>query len=71
MSGVCLDEYQTVDLLVVTNNGSYRYRFLHVMCAFSKAMVTELWYVEEFDVLALALDGKMKVRKFRLGCSKA
>lgn len=35
-----------------------------------QAMVTELWYVEEFDVLALALDGKMKVRKFRLGCSK-
>jgi len=35
-----------------------------------QAMVTELWYVEEFDVLALALDGKMKVRKFQLGCSK-
>ncbi|KAG5522817.1 hypothetical protein RHGRI_034835 [Rhododendron griersonianum] len=34
------------------------------------AMVSELWYVEEFDVLALALDGKMKVRKFQLGCSQ-
>ncbi|XP_058195234.1 uncharacterized protein LOC131311700 [Rhododendron vialii] len=35
-----------------------------------QAMVSELWYVEEFDVLALALDGKMKVRKFQLGCSQ-
>ncbi|XP_028068547.1 uncharacterized protein LOC114271138 isoform X2 [Camellia sinensis] len=35
-----------------------------------EATVTELWYVEEFDVLALALDGKIKVRKFQLGCSK-
>ncbi|KAI8528909.1 hypothetical protein RHMOL_Rhmol12G0184500 [Rhododendron molle] len=35
-----------------------------------QATVSELWYVEEFDVLALALDGKMKVRKFQLGCSQ-
>ncbi|XAR50066.1 hypothetical protein NMG60_11004292 [Bertholletia excelsa] len=35
-----------------------------------QATVTELWYVEEFDVLALALEGRMKVRKFQLGCSK-
>ncbi|KAF9625976.1 hypothetical protein IFM89_028362 [Coptis chinensis] len=36
----------------------------------NRAMVSELWYVEEFDVLALALDGRMKTRKYRLGCSK-
>ncbi|KAJ4712130.1 Transmembrane protein [Melia azedarach] len=36
----------------------------------SKAVVSELWYVEEHDVLALALDGRMKVRKFPLGCSR-
>ncbi|XP_050225790.1 uncharacterized protein LOC126675225 isoform X2 [Mercurialis annua] len=34
----------------------------------SKAIVSELWYVEEYDVLALALDGRMKVRRFQLGC---
>ncbi|GAA0184528.1 hypothetical protein LIER_31816 [Lithospermum erythrorhizon] len=33
-----------------------------------KAEITELWYVEEYDVLALALDGRMKARKFKLGC---
>ncbi|KAK9116759.1 hypothetical protein Sjap_015706 [Stephania japonica] len=37
----------------------------------SKAIVSELWYVEEFDVLALALNGKIKERRFRLGCSAA
>ncbi|KAK6795484.1 hypothetical protein RDI58_008937 [Solanum bulbocastanum] len=36
----------------------------------TKATVGELWYVEEYDILALALDGRMKVRKFQLGCSK-
>lgn len=36
----------------------------------TKATVSELWYVEEYDILALALDGRMKVRKFQLGCSK-
>ncbi|KAK1359811.1 Transcription factor bHLH47-like [Heracleum sosnowskyi] len=36
-----------------------------------QATVTELWYVEEYDVLALALNGRMKTRKFQLGCSKA
>ncbi|KAL8097966.1 uncharacterized protein LOC141687274 isoform X2 [Apium graveolens] len=36
-----------------------------------QATITELWYVEEYDVLALALNGRMKARKFRLGCSKA
>lgn len=35
-----------------------------------QAVVSELWYVEEFDVLALALNGRMKTRKFHLGCSK-
>lgn len=35
-----------------------------------QATVTELWYVEELDVLALALDGRMKVHKFQIGCSK-
>ncbi|OMO79106.1 hypothetical protein COLO4_24542 [Corchorus olitorius] len=34
-----------------------------------KAMVSELWYVEEYDVLALALNGRMKVRRFQLDCS--
>ncbi|XP_058083831.1 uncharacterized protein LOC131231594 [Magnolia sinica] len=34
-----------------------------------KAVVSELWFVEELDVLALALNGRMKVRKFHLGCS--
>ncbi|GAV73018.1 hypothetical protein CFOL_v3_16505 [Cephalotus follicularis] len=33
------------------------------------ATVFDLWYVEEYDVLALALDGRMKVRRFQLGCS--
>lgn len=36
-----------------------------------QATVSELWYVEEYDVLALALNGRMKTRKFQLGCSKA
>ncbi|GAB4860734.1 hypothetical protein Ancab_035897 [Ancistrocladus abbreviatus] len=36
-----------------------------------KAVVSELWYVEEFDLLALAMNGRMKVRRFQLGCSKA
>ncbi|KAH1126662.1 hypothetical protein AAZX31_06G183700 [Glycine max] len=35
-----------------------------------KAVVSELWYVEEYDVLALALNGRMNTRKFRLRCSK-
>jgi hypothetical protein len=34
-----------------------------------QAVVSELWYVEEYDLLALALDGRMKVRRFQLGCS--
>ncbi|KAL3528365.1 hypothetical protein ACH5RR_007687 [Cinchona calisaya] len=36
-----------------------------------QAIVSELWYVEEYDVLALALNGRMKARKFKFGCSKA
>ncbi|KAL0701737.1 hypothetical protein Bca4012_057859 [Brassica carinata] len=36
-----------------------------------KALVSELWYVEEFDLLALALGGRMKVRSFPLGCAKS
>ncbi|CAK7333255.1 unnamed protein product [Dovyalis caffra] len=35
-----------------------------------EAVVSELWYVEEYDVLALALDGRMKVRSFKLGCRR-
>nr|TKR65748.1 hypothetical protein D5086_0000317720 [Populus alba] len=35
-----------------------------------EAVVSELWYVEEYDVLALALDGRMKVSRFKLGCSR-
>ncbi|KAM7266854.1 hypothetical protein ACFE04_009020 [Oxalis oulophora] len=33
-----------------------------------EATVHELWYVEEYDLLALAVDGRMKVRRFQLGC---
>lgn len=33
-----------------------------------QAAVSELWYVEEYDLLALALEGRMKVRRFQLGC---
>ncbi|WCJ35953.1 hypothetical protein M5689_017176 [Euphorbia peplus] len=36
----------------------------------TEAVVSELWYVEEYDLLALALDGKMKVRKFQLACKR-
>ncbi|VVA95260.1 unnamed protein product [Arabis nemorensis] len=36
-----------------------------------KALVSELWYVEEYDLLALALNGRMKVRSFPLGCAKS
>ncbi|KAL0421919.1 UNVERIFIED_CONTAM: hypothetical protein Slati_3214800 [Sesamum latifolium] len=36
-----------------------------------KATVSELWYVEEYDLLALAVNGNMKTRKFKLGCSEA
>ncbi|PQM41809.1 uncharacterized protein Pyn_09341 [Prunus yedoensis var. nudiflora] len=35
-----------------------------------EAVVSELWYVEEFDVLALALNGRMKMRRFQLGSSR-
>lgn len=35
-----------------------------------KAVVSELWYVEEYDLLALALDGRMKIRRFPLSCSR-
>ncbi|KAK9684562.1 hypothetical protein RND81_10G218500 [Saponaria officinalis] len=35
-----------------------------------QAAVTELWYVEELDVLALALNGRMKVRRLQLSCSQ-
>lgn len=33
-----------------------------------QATVSELWFVEEYDVLALALNGRMKVKQFQLGC---
>nr|KAJ0203752.1 hypothetical protein LSAT_V11C500235950 [Lactuca sativa] len=36
----------------------------------TEATISELWYVEEYDVLALALDGKMKLRRFKFGCWK-
>lgn len=35
-----------------------------------QAKASELWYVEEYDVLALALNGKMKVRRLDLGCNE-
>ncbi|XP_076891512.1 uncharacterized protein LOC143542942 [Bidens hawaiensis] len=37
----------------------------------TKVIISELWYVEEYDVLALALDGKMKIHRFQFGCLKA
>ncbi|KAJ9568107.1 hypothetical protein OSB04_004073 [Centaurea solstitialis] len=37
----------------------------------TKATISELWYVEEYDVLALALDGSTKIRRFQFGCSEA
>lgn len=39
------------------------------ICGF-QATISELWYVEEYDVLALALNGKMKVRRLHLGCNR-
>ncbi|XP_010939522.1 uncharacterized protein [Elaeis guineensis] len=33
-----------------------------------EATVSELWFVEEYDVLALALNGRIKTRRFHLGC---
>ncbi|KAF7107373.1 hypothetical protein CFC21_108004 [Triticum aestivum] len=36
-----------------------------------QAKVSELWYVEEYDVLALALNGKMRVRRLHLGCNES
>ncbi|CAI9112191.1 OLC1v1012603C1 [Oldenlandia corymbosa var. corymbosa] len=35
-----------------------------------QATISELWYVEEYDLLALALNGRVKARKFQLSCSK-
>lgn len=33
-----------------------------------EAIVSEIWFVEEFDVLALALNGRIKARKFHFKC---
>ncbi|CAI6003990.1 unnamed protein product [Closterium sp. NIES-65] len=33
-----------------------------------QTVVRELWNVEEMDVLALALQGKMSVKRFNLTC---
>lgn len=33
-----------------------------------EATVSEIWFVQEFDVLALALNGRIKSRKFNLEC---
>lgn len=46
---------------------------IHQLICISKlfqAKVSELWYVEEYDVLALALNGKMEVRMLHLGCNE-
>lgn len=42
----------------------------HDCIFFIQAKVSELWYVEEYDLLALALDGRMNVRRFPLECSR-
>lgn len=34
-----------------------------------QATVSEIWFVEEYDVLALALNGRMKARRFHLDCT--
>ncbi|CAL9211520.1 unnamed protein product, partial [Musa hybrid cultivar] len=34
-----------------------------------EATMSELWFVEEYDVLALALNGRMKTRRFPLSCT--
>ncbi len=31
-----------------------------------QATVKEVWYVEELDILALALKGRTRIRRFRL-----
>jgi hypothetical protein len=52
---------------------NYKYARIHQLVYISKlfqAKVSELWYVEEYDVLALALNGKMKVRRLDLGCNE-
>ncbi|RVW14637.1 hypothetical protein CK203_085434 [Vitis vinifera] len=49
----------------MTNLEDVSYGFLF------QADVSELWYVEEYDVLALALNGRMKVRRFKLAASKS
>ncbi|KAI3686493.1 hypothetical protein L1987_80171 [Smallanthus sonchifolius] len=44
---------------------------LNKLISGTKATISELLYVEEYDVLALALDGKMKIRRLQFGCLKA
>ncbi|KAL5814102.1 hypothetical protein ACOSQ4_024743 [Xanthoceras sorbifolium] len=63
--------------MVEPHNTSNQLQFFHELVARLnsqisgfQAVVSELWYVEEYDVLALALNGRMKVRRFPLGCSK-
>jgi hypothetical protein len=41
-----------------------------ILVSLFQATVSELWYVEEYDVLALALNGKMKVWRLHLGCNR-
>ena len=45
------------------------HQLLHISILF-QAKVSELWYVEEYDVLALALNGKIEVRRLELGCNE-
>lgn len=35
-------------------------------CNLMQAVIKELWYVEELDILALALKGRMRHRRFPL-----
>ncbi|CAN1155930.1 hypothetical protein LINPERPRIM_LOCUS11357 [Linum perenne] len=60
-SETTLDAMQLFQDLVVKLNNKLRG---------TQAEVSELWYVEEHDVLALALDGRMKVRRFQLSCKQ-
>lgn len=56
-----LSELQFFNMLVTKLNSKIR--------GF-KATMTQLWYVEELHLLALALDGSMKIRRFPLSCSE-
>ncbi|CAI6003980.1 unnamed protein product [Closterium sp. NIES-65] len=56
--------------LIITSTTALSYTPLPVAvsCHAMQTVVRELWNVEEMDVLALALQGKMSVKRFNLTC---